>query len=161
MCRVILQPQRGFCVKSLLLSTHCSFLYIFSEHVSYEGISEIVAAKSDSPKVDQVIEEPSTAVIPVSNLARNPPPGPPIHTTSSGADALDNTEVQFVEAKQVTCMICDEVFKVRSKIIQHLCVSHFSNQIFAFYPFIKGDNCPLCMKAGKSQVIVLKDKIPM
>jgi len=129
-----------------------------NEEFEYEGISEIVVAKSDSPTIDKVIEESSTAVIPVPNLARNPPPGPPIHATSSGADALDNTEVQFVEAKQVTCMICDEVFKVRSKIIQHLCVSHFSNQIFALYPFIKGGNCPLCMKAGKSKVIVLKDK---
>jgi len=127
-----------------------------------EEIEEVVVDKNEFTTNEGEASEPAKInLIPVINRASNPPPGPPIPVETPIPITKSNEsteEIQFIEAKQVSCMICDEVFKVRSKIIQHLCVNHFSNQIFALYPFVKGGNCPLCVKAGKPKVIVLKDK---
>lgn len=142
-----------------------------NEELEYEGVTEMTFTDKETTFSDTVVDKDSTILetsveescesqVAISYLPRNPPPGPPITIQSSvvADDDRNNADVQFVEAKQVTCMICNEVFKVRSKIIQHLCVNHFSNQILALHPFIRGGNCPLCVKAGKSKVIVLKDK---
>merc|ERR1719341_1994259 len=132
-----------------------------SHDFEYEGVDESIndtfteESSENHPKPSQIPEQsleniPKPMVdLPDRNLAVPPPISVP---------ETDTAEIQFVEAKQVSCMICQEVFKVRSKIIQHLCVSHFSNQIFALYPFVKGGNCLICVKSGKAKPTQLRDK---
>jgi len=137
-----------------------------SQDFEYEEVDESLKSRNDpvievssenGPNPILIPEEtfenrPKARTLPEQNLVIPAIP-PPV-----SAPETDTAEIQFVEAKQVSCMICQEVFKVRSKIIQHLCVSHFSNQIFALYPFVKGGSCLICVKAGKAKPTQLRDK---
>jgi len=126
-----------------------------SSDFANESSAELSAVNASRTENSSANEELASQVAPnFYTHSRPAPPGPPV---KEAADSTDN-DIQFLETKQVSCMICDEVFKVRSKIIQHLCVHHFSNQVMALYPFTRGASCPICVKSGKAKPIILKDK---
>ena len=70
--------------------------------------------------------------------------------------ALD-ADLQVINVKKIKCLYCEESYGTRSKILQHLSVSHFQSQILAKYPFVRGE-CVLCVELGRPKPICAKNK---
>lgn len=88
-------------------------------------------------------------------------PAPAVNDNSSfspsNVKTEESKEVQAVFTKKVKCLMCEECFNTRSKLLQHICVAHYHDRILGLYPFKKGD-CSICVEHGRSKPTVIKNR---
>ena len=79
----------------------------------------------------------------------------------SGSHPSDMTkadsDLQIVSVKKIKCFYCEEYYTTRSRILQHLSVSHFQSQILTKHPFVRGE-CTMCVELGRPKPITAKNK---
>lgn len=66
-------------------------------------------------------------------------------------------EVDVVTKHQVKCEYCELKFNNRSRLLQHLCVTHYTLKILELYPFTKTE-CTICQEQGRLKPFFAKQK---
>ena len=76
---------------------------------------------------------------------------------SANSSFSQASEVEVVEVKELHCVGCSDKFPSRSRLFQHMTVSHFQKQILELFPYVLGE-CSLCIEQGRPKPFVPKKK---
>jgi len=66
-------------------------------------------------------------------------------------------EIDVADKHQVKCDYCQLQFNTRSRLLQHLCVTHYPLNLLELYPYTKTE-CPICQKEGRPKPFIAKQK---
>ena len=117
---------------------------LIKDQASPLKVSEPSLKEESLTKPEPEDKKPTTSSNDLSTEAFNP------------AKAFDS-DLQVINVKKIKCLLCEESYTTRSKILQHLSVSHLQSQILAKYPFIRGE-CALCLELGRPKPLSAKNK---
>ena len=120
-----------------------SFVEGFHDPPIEENVSMDENSSTDLVNANVKIEDEDTTMIQSANEDSN--------------SQIKVEDINPVYVKQVKCLICEDFFNTRSKLLHHVTASHFTNQIAEKFPFTKSE-CSVCLEQRRPKPLVAKSK---